>query len=132
MSKFFYGDRLIKKQKCMLIGLFSPLILIGASSLILDGELIWSLISIFSLFPLIALLLLMMDQGPAFWKWWITFGFGHIIEIDDSHIWFDGNDEKIQKWIKKNVKGPSQVIKPCQKYAFLFKLDAMAFKLRWL
>ncbi|KKL68005.1 hypothetical protein LCGC14_2129340 [marine sediment metagenome] len=73
----------------------------------------------------------MMDQGPAFWMWWVSFGFGYVIDVSHQIVWFEKEDDDIQKWIKQNIKGPCHIIKSRREYVFLFRKDAFAFKMRW-
>lgn len=130
MNRFFYGKTLSKTQKQMFFAMFSPALLIPLLWFT-QNIAITSLVTTFSSLPLCAIVLLCMDQGPAFWKWWISFGFGHTVELPDKKIWFDENDDDIQKWIKENIKGSCHAMEPCHRYIFLFKKDAFSFKMRW-
>jgi len=132
MSKFFYGKPLRKQQKLILFCLFFPCIFLGGVNLAVDSEIIWALFMSLGSFPLISILLMMMDQGPAFWKWWVSFGFGYVIDISHRTVWFEKNDDDVQRWIKKNIKGPCHTINPRREYVFLSRNDAFAFKMRWM
>jgi len=132
MSRFFYGKPLTISSKIILASLFFPCIFLGGVNLAIDSEIVWALFTSLGSLPLISILLMMMDQGPAFWKWWVSFGFGYVINISHQTVWFENKDDDIQKWIKENVKGPSHTIGPRRKYVFLFKNDAFAFKMRWM
>ena len=132
MSRYFYGKPLTIPSKIILASLFFPFVLLGGINLAVDSGVVWMLFSSTLGLPLISILLMMMDQGPAFWKWWVSFGFGYVIDTSHQTVWFEKEDDDIQKWIKENVKGPSHTIDPRRKYVFLFKNDAFAFKMRWM
>lgn len=127
MNRYFYGKKLNKRQKWILIGTFSPLLFIIPYLFIETGSL-WDMLPIFGTWPACGILLLLMDQGPAFWYWWASFGFGHEVE-PNTPLTILERDE-VQAWMKTHTKGPSVVL-PDGKYVFLRKNDAFKFRLRW-
>jgi len=130
MSKLFYGKPMTRDKKRIIIAMFVPFIILDLLSLFIGTEAFWALTLSLSSIPICAMIMLMMDQGPAFWKWWVSFGLGHTIEIPDE-AWFYEDDYEIQEWLKENIKRSYHTIKPCHTYLFLFKKDAFAFKMRW-
>jgi len=132
MNRYFYGKPLGKIQKLVLVCLFFPCVFLGGIYLAIDSEIAWALLTSTLSLPFISILLMMMDQGPAFWHWWVSFGFGYVIDISHQTVWFEQKDDDIQEWIKENIKGPRHTIGPRRKYVFLFRNDAFAFKMRWM
>jgi len=107
-----------------------PIVILDLLGLFIGTEIFWALALGLGSIPICAMVMLMMDQGPAFWKWWISFGLGHTVEIENK-AWLYKDDYEIQEWLKENIRRPHHTMTPCYKYLFLFKKDAFAFKLRW-
>lgn len=108
--------------------MFSPLLFM-IPYLFIENVFLWDILPIFGTWPVGAIVVLLMDQGPAFWYWWASFGFGHEVE-PTSIVSTRSNRDQILKWINTNTRGPSVVL-PDGKYVFFRKHDAFKFKLRW-
>ena len=73
--------------------------------------------------------LLFMEAGPAFWYWWVGFGFGYCIRMNyDSLV---EHKAEISKWLDTNMALSVTYRNIGDDYYFLRKTDAIGFKLVW-
>ncbi len=127
MNKYFYGKKLNRIQKWILLIMFSPLLFM-IPYFFVENLSLWDILLMFGTWPVGAILLLFMDQGPAFWYWWVSFGIGHEVEPNTPLTMIE--QDEVHEWMKTHSKGPSVRLSN-GKYIFLRNTDAIAFKLRW-
>lgn len=116
--------RLSNRQKFMLILLLG----FGGSMVLLD----WLTVIFLSIgytFIGMGAILFVLECGPAFWYWWVPFGFGTEYKMDENL--YVKNYEEIKPWLEDNFGKSIKYYNFGETFYFIWKTDAMAFILRW-
>lgn len=73
--------------------------------------------------------LFVLECGPSFWYWWVPFGFGTEYRMDENL--YVEKYEEIEPWLKDNFGRSIKYYNFGETFYFMYKTDAMAFKLMW-